>query len=60
MVEPIFRSSPAFDVGMPVSRANCCFACVMPNARFHEKLRPGIGDFLVILFMIFDLPPAMN
>ena len=26
---PIFRSSPALEVGMPVWRANCCFSFVM-------------------------------
>ena len=47
---PIFRSSPAFEVGMPVSLAILCFACVMPSARFHEKLRPGMGvDLFVIV-----------
>lgn len=46
---PIFRSNPALDIGMPVSRAIFCFACVMPSARFSEKLRPGRGvDFLFI------------
>lgn len=50
MVLPIFRSSPLFDMGIPVSLANFCFACVIPNARFHEKLRPGMGvDFLLIM-----------
>lgn len=43
---PIFRSNPAFDVGIPVWRANCCFAFVIPNARFHEKLTPGIPVLL--------------
>lgn len=47
---PIFRSTPALVVGIPVARAIFCFACVIPKARFHEKLRPGIGvDFLFIL-----------
>jgi len=39
---PIFRSRPAFDVGIPVCRANCCLACVMPRALFHENDNPGI------------------
>lgn len=39
---PIFRSSPAFEVGMPVLRANCCLTCVKPIARFHENDNPGI------------------
>ena len=47
---PIFRSTPALDVGRPVFFAISLFTCVMPNARFHEKLRPGMGDdFLLIL-----------
>ena len=49
MVLPIFRSSPLFDMGIPVSLANFCFACERPTARFHEKLKPGMGvDFLLI------------
>ena len=47
---PIFLSKPAFEVGMPVFLAICCFACVIPNARFNEKLRPGMGvDFLLMI-----------
>jgi hypothetical protein len=47
---PIFRCTPALEVGIPVSLAIRCLNCVMPNARFHEKLRPGMGvDFLDIL-----------
>ena len=47
---PIFRSTPAFDVGMPVALAIFCLICVMPKARFHEKLSPGIGvDFFVMI-----------
>ncbi len=54
MVFPIFRSTPAFDVGKPVDLAICCLTFVIPNARFQEKLRPGIGvDFLVIFYYIF-------
>lgn len=53
-VFPIFLSSPAFEVGIPVSRAIFCFACVMPSARFHEKLRPGMGvDFFVMFYSWF-------
>ena len=49
MVLPIFRSSPLFDMGIPVSLANFCFACERPTARFHEKLKPGMGvAFLLI------------
>lgn len=57
MQDPIFRSSPALEVGMPVLRANCCFAFAMPNARFHEKERPGMGvDFFAITFSIRLIP----
>lgn len=46
---PIFRSTPFFDVGMPVARLMSCFIFVIPSARFHEKLSPGMGDdFLLI------------
>jgi len=38
---PTFRSTPDIEVGMPVSRANFCFAAVMPNALFQEKLKPN-------------------
>ena len=49
MAFPIFLSIPAFEVGMPVCRATRCLSCVIPNARFHEKLRPGTGvDFFAI------------
>ena len=33
---------------MPVVRANCCLARVMPNARLSEKLKPGIRVFVII------------
>lgn len=36
-IAPTLRSSPAREVGMPVERANFCFAAVMPTARFNEK-----------------------
>ena len=32
MVLPIFLSSPAFEVGIPVLRAICCLTLVMPSA----------------------------
>jgi len=38
---PILRSIPALDICTPVARLMSCFAFVIPNARFHEKLRPG-------------------
>ena len=53
IILPILRSRPAFEVGMPVSLAIFCFICEMPNARFSEKLRPGIG--VVFLLMIKKL-----
>ena len=42
IIRPIFRSTPALEVGIPVSLAKFCFACVIPNALFHEKERPGM------------------
>lgn len=42
MVFPIFRSSPAFEVGMPAARANLCRVCVIPRALFHENVSPGM------------------
>ena len=42
IILPILRSTPALEVGIPVSLANFCFACVIPNALFHEKERPGM------------------
>ena len=42
IILPILRSTPAFEVGIPVSLAKFCFACVIPNALFHEKERPGM------------------
>lgn len=51
---PIFLSIPALEVGMPVFFAISRFTCVMPMARFHEKLRPGMGvDFLLILLRFY-------
>ena len=42
IIFPILRSTPALEVGMPVSLANFCLACVIPSALFHEKERPGM------------------
>ena len=54
MVLPILRSNPVIEVGTPVSRANFCLACIMPNALFREKLRPGIiEDFLAMIKYFF-------
>ena len=54
---PSFLSTPAFDVGIPVSLANLCLACVMPSALFHEKESPGMPvlDFRVIINMLLEL-----
>lgn len=40
-----FLSNPALEVGIPVSRANFCLACVIPSARFKENETPGILNF---------------
>lgn len=45
IIFPSFLSAPALDVGIPVCRANFCFACVIPNALFQEKERPGMPVF---------------
>ena len=42
IILPILRSTPALEVGIPVSLAKFCFAFVIPNALFHEKERPGM------------------
>ena len=54
IILPIFRSTPASDVGIPVSLAIFCLACVIPNALFHEKERPGMPvlDLRVIIYML--------
>lgn len=54
IILPIFRSTPALEVGMPVSLTNFCLACVIPNALFHEKERPGMPvlDLRVIIYML--------
>ena len=59
---PIFRSTPAFEVGMPVVPAIFCFACVMPKALFHEKERPGmpVFDFFAIYSRICVLIKASD
>lgn len=44
---PIFLSNPALEVGIPVSRANFCLACVIPSARFKENDTPGILNFVI-------------
>ena len=51
---PIFCSTPALEVGMPVFRAIRCFAYVMPNARFHE-LRPRIGVGFMLMTYAYKL-----
>lgn len=54
IILPISRSTPALEVGMPVSLANFCLACVIPKALFHEKERPGMPvlDLRVIIYML--------
>lgn len=42
---PTFLSNPALEVGIPVSRANFCLACVIPRARLKENETPGILNF---------------
>ena len=49
---PIFLSNPALEVGIPVSRANFCLACVIPKARFQENESSGIPVF-VFRFAMF-------
>lgn len=54
---PIFRSIPDLDIGMPVARLIFCFTFVIPNARFHEKLMPGMSDFcLCIPLFVLTIP----
>lgn len=48
---PIFLSIPDRVVGMPVFCVKARFIFVIPNARFHEKLTPGI--FVLPIFFIF-------
>lgn len=50
---PIFLSNPCLVVGIPVSRAIFCFIFVMPNARFHENVTPGILNFVIFLFVYY-------
>jgi hypothetical protein len=45
---PTFLSIPFTEVGMPVSRANFCFAVVMPRALFQLKLTP---DFPIRVYL---------
>lgn len=53
IIRPILRSTPALEVGIPVSLAKFCFACVIPNALFHEKERPGMPvlDLRLVIIM---------
>lgn len=44
---PTFLSNPALEVGIPVSRANFCLACVIPSARFKENETPGILNIAI-------------
>ena len=54
---PTLRSNPCLVMGMPVVREIFCFNCVMPNARFHEKVRPGIPVFISSLYLGFEFLP---
>jgi len=49
---PTFRCIPCFVVGIPVRLANLCFSPVIPNARFHEKLSPGMIDFFLPMVLL--------
>ncbi len=51
---PILRSIPALDIGTPVARLIFCFTFVIPNARFHEKLRPGMGDDFFPIVILYQ------
>lgn len=57
---PIFLSSPAFDVGIPVCLANCCLAWVIPSALFQENDNPGIFMFSVNMIAHRDSPDALS
>ena len=46
MVEPIFLSIPALEVGIPVDLLNSLFTWVIPNALSQEKLSPGMPVFV--------------
>ncbi len=54
---PILRSIPALDIGTPVARLIFCLTFVIPNARFHEKLKPGMSDFCLCMpFFVLLIP----
>ena len=55
---PNFLSNPALEVGIPVSRASFCLACVMPSALFKENDTPGILNF-DISYYAFTVTPAL-
>ena len=46
---PILRSNPPLVVGIPVFRANDCFAPLSPMARFQENENPNL---LPIIFKL--------
>jgi hypothetical protein len=50
---PILRCIPAFEVGMPVVRANFCIDFVTPRARFAENDTPGV----LMPFFAIEIPP---
>lgn len=53
---PTFLSNPALEVGIPVSRANFCLACVIPRARFKENETPGILNFDISIKFEIHIP----
>ena len=52
---PNFRSIPLLVVGIPVVRAKCCFACVMPKALLQEKESPGIPVFVFLAIVLVSI-----
>ena len=53
IIFPILRSRADWVVGIPVSLAILCFACVILRALFHEKERPGIENDLLAIISVF-------
>ena len=56
IVAPILRSIPDLVIGIPVSLAIFCFACVIPIKRFQENVKPLIIYCLLVnlVFMATD------
>ena len=53
---PTFLSNPALEVGIPVSRANFCLACVIPSARLKENQTPVILNFDISIKFEIHIP----